>query len=171
MECPVCRSSFNSEKRSPRIIYPCGHSVCQSCLALSNICPCCNGEINDTAVNYSAIPVDEKEISLNCENCDAEAIVFCEQCKASLCKGVIHYRYHHFFIVKCLRFIGRFLRGEGEVFSCLIKDNFLSFFFPFLLSYRVQQKDPCDSCVLRPRPTQYCLPVRKLRRQNLKTVV
>lgn len=34
MDCPDCLKTFNSSENKPRILIPCGHSLCENCIQM-----------------------------------------------------------------------------------------------------------------------------------------
>ncbi|OHT07135.1 hypothetical protein TRFO_01237 [Tritrichomonas foetus] len=57
--CPICYEDYDSEKRKPIVLFPCGHSVCFSCLTMSERsnaskkCCLCNTHYTKTATNFA----------------------------------------------------------------------------------------------------------------------
>ena len=56
MECPVCCETFSPTKHKPKIINPCGHSICSLCeTKLSKKCPICRCAIISSIINFGLI--------------------------------------------------------------------------------------------------------------------
>lgn len=63
--CPICYEMYNNEERKPLVLFPCGHSVCESCKKKSeeinygkpNKCCYCNQKYTSSTVNYALLSV------------------------------------------------------------------------------------------------------------------
>ena len=56
--CPICYETMSDPKRTPMIIFPCGHTFCKQCLEMhmktnKSSCPYCRGIIKSVAPNQS----------------------------------------------------------------------------------------------------------------------
>jgi len=106
-DCPFCLSVF-SESEPGYLLY-CGHTLHQNCLnrvkiTTEIICPSCRsvtpGNLDSLKKNQSLMRFLEKINKENesknkilCEECDAMATVYCEQCAISVCET--HNTYLH----------------------------------------------------------------------------
>ena len=66
MNCKICFESYDSNRRPPVTLIPCGHSLCGHCLnairyaSAAPTCPHCRCEIFDSKPNYDLIEVLEQ---------------------------------------------------------------------------------------------------------------
>lgn len=51
--CKICLKLMQSPSNTPMLLFPCGHTFCQSCLSNKVDCPYCKQQIESLAVNQS----------------------------------------------------------------------------------------------------------------------
>jgi len=56
MECSICLLEY-SLNRKPKLLIPCGHSVCTACGKKILFCPICRTSIKDLVINYSLLDI------------------------------------------------------------------------------------------------------------------
>jgi hypothetical protein len=64
-DCPICYEQMQPPNRRPITLFPCGHSVCEQCLASyerssgQKKCSVCSGQYQKTAVNFAMLSIIE----------------------------------------------------------------------------------------------------------------
>ncbi len=56
MECSICLLEY-SLNRKPKLLIPCGHSVCTACGKKILFCPICRTSIKDLVINFSLLNI------------------------------------------------------------------------------------------------------------------
>mmetsp|Transcript_32782 Transcript_32782/g.57039 ORF Transcript_32782/g.57039 Transcript_32782/m.57039 type:complete len:258 (+) Transcript_32782:5776-6549(+) len=57
--CSICLETMLPPHNSPVILFPCGHTICKTCVTtiekkhMNKVCPCCKAKVTSTAINYS----------------------------------------------------------------------------------------------------------------------
>jgi hypothetical protein len=65
LECQICIEIFNSNKKRPMCLHPCGHTLCEECYKslVSKKCPFCQSFIQNSSVNYCLLSILPNESS------------------------------------------------------------------------------------------------------------